>query len=193
MGSYTTRTVTTEEYKTLIQTIRNGYEEIDGTEHRPNPQVATILVAESNLGCRLSDVIKLRTDSIKQEENGRYVLDIVEQKTGKRRTFVVPRKVKEFLDAYAESKEIYNGNIFTITEQAVWKAVRQATAYLGMENVSTHSMRKRAALNLYEKSGYDIALVSQFLQHADTKTTQTYLRRNTQQMEQAIEGMVDLV
>ena len=192
MSHYTTRAIDDNEYKQLVQTIRHGYEDDNGVLHKPNPQVATILVAESNLGCRLIDIINLETDSITMQ-NGHYVLDIVEQKTGKRRTFTVPEAVKKFLDDYCTAMEIECGKMFKITEQAVWKAVRQATRYLGMENVSTHSMRKRAALKLYEKSGYDIALVSQFLQHSDTKVTQTYLKRNAKQMEDALECMVNIV
>ena len=192
MSQYTTRAIDDNEYKQLVETIRHGYEDDNGVLHKPNVQVATILVAESNLGCRLVDIINLETGSITMQ-NGNYVLDIVEQKTGKKRTFVVPKKVKQFIDDYCALMNVETGKIFSITEQAVWKAVRQATRYLGMENVSTHSMRKRAALKLYEQSGYDIALVSQFLQHSDTKITQTYLKRNTRQMENAIEGMVNIV
>ena len=122
MGRMTTRSLTDEEYKDIIETIRNGY--IDkGIEHRPNEQIATILVLEANLGCRIGDIIKLRTDSI-VKDGAFYKLNITEEKTGKKRTFIVPEPVRKYIEKYAKQ---YNrdGELFTITCQAVWKAIRQ--------------------------------------------------------------------
>ena len=192
MGRYVTRTIKTEEYKELIQTVREGYTDYEGVKHRPNKQLATILVLEANLGCRIGDIMNLTTDSI-INDGGIYKLNIIEQKTGKRRNFIVPKPVKTFIDDYIRDANIYTGPLFDIKAPAVWKQLRAVTAYLGLDDTSTHSMRKMCASNLYEKSGHDIEAVCEFLNHSSTQITRAYIKRSDAQLESAIEKCVNLV
>lgn len=192
MGRYTTNVTTEKEYTDIINLLKTGYIDNEGIKHRPNRQVATILVLECNLGCRLGDIIAMTTDSV-IKENGVYKLNIKEQKTKKKRSFIVPLPIVEYIEEWKKDNHINSGRLFDISEPAVWKALRAVTSYLGLENVSSHSFRKCAAQTLYEKSGYDVALVSQWLQHSNTAITQTYLKRNSRQMETAINCMVNIV
>ena len=192
MGRYTTLSLDKTNYKELIQTVREGYTDWDGVKHRPNKQLATILILEANLGCRIGDIMNLTTDSI-IDDGGIYKLNIVEQKTGKRRNFIVPKPVKAFIDDYIRDAKIYRGPLFDIKAPAVWKQLRAVTGYLGLDNVSCHSFRKMAACNLYEASGHDIETVREFLNHSSTKITQTYIKRSDAQLEKAIENCVDIV
>ena len=189
MGRYITNSIDEENYKLLIQTIRNGYTDKDGHKHRPNNQIANILVLEANLGCRIGDIIKLRTDSFLLD-GGIWKLNIVEEKTKKKRSFVVPAELKAFIDTISEGKD---GYIFTIKEPAVWKCLRQVTDYLGLENCSSHSFRKFAANVVYEKSGYDIEVVRSFLNHSSINTSRLYIRRTDKQMEDTLKSMVNIV
>ena len=50
-----TTALTTEQYKEIIQTMREGF-----CGCRPNERIATTLVLEGNLGLRISDIVKLR-------------------------------------------------------------------------------------------------------------------------------------
>ena len=186
MGRYVTRTLTDKEYHEIIKCIRDGY-----LDHRPNPQIATILVLEANLGCRIGDILNLRTDSF-VNDGGIWKLNIREQKTGKHRYFIVPKAVKSFIDKWIETQAITTGKLFSVTAQAVWKAMRQVTDFLEIENCSTHSLRKMAACSVYEKSGHDIEAVREYLQHSDTKITQSYIKRTDAQLERAIENSVNL-
>ena len=192
MGQYATRTLKPEEYKTLIETVREGYTDYDGVKHRPNKQLATILVLEANLGCRIGDIMKLTTDSI-IDDGGIYKLNIVEQKTGKKRCFIVPKPVKAFIDEYIREANLYRGPLFDIKAPAVWKQLRAVTAYLDLDNTSSHSLRKMCACALYEKSGHDIEAVCEFLNHSSTAITRTYIKRSDAQLESAIEKCVNLV
>lgn len=187
MGRMTTRSLTDEEYKDIIHTIRYGYMH-NGIEHRPNEQVATILVLEANLGCRIGDIIKLRTDSI-LKDGAYWKLNIIEEKTGKRRTFIVPAEIKKYIDNYA-TKYDRHGDLFTISCPAVWKAIRQVCEYLELENVSTHSFRKTCACRIYENTNHDIEAVCEFLQHSDIKVTRHYIKRSDAQLENAISKSV---
>ena len=188
MGSFVTRSITDDEFRAIVNTIRSGYVDNEGVTHMPNHQVADILVLEANLGCRLGDIITLRHDSFVLDGTI-WKLDITEEKTGKKRQFIVPQPIKEFIDKMNYGKD---GKLFGIAKPAVWKQVRNVTRYLGLKDVSTHSMRKFCANALYEKSGHDIELVCEYLQHANIKTTRRYIRRSDAQLEKAIMGIISI-
>ena len=192
MGRYTTKSIDERSYKELIETIREGYTDYDGVKHRPNNQLATILILEANLGCRIGDILNLTTDSIILDGSV-YKLNITEQKTGKKRCFIVPKPIKNFIDAYIREANLYRGPLFDIKAPAVWKQLRAVTAYMGLDDISSHSFRKFAANTLLERSGNNIEVVREFLQHASVITTQTYIRRSDSQMEEAINKMVNIV
>lgn len=191
MGRYTTRAIDNTEYEKLVKIIRIGYT-YNGVKHRPNDQIATILVLEGNLGCRIGDIIALRTDSFILD-GGIWKINIMEQKTGKQRCFIVPKPVKDFIDHYCECNGIREGRLFDIEAHAVRKQLRAATAFLGIEKCSTHSLRKKIACDLYEKTGHDIEAVCSFLQHSSINVTRSYIRRNDAQLEDAITGSVSIV
>ncbi len=186
MGRYRTVALTNDQYHDIIDCIRDGY-----LDHRPNPQIATILVLEANLGCRIGDILSLKTDSF-VKDGDIWRLDIVEQKTGKERYFMIPKAVKDFIDKWIEVQCITTGKLFTVTGQAVWKALRQVCDYLEIEKISTHSFRKKIASDMFNKT-HDIEVVREFLQHSSVTITQKYIQRSSKQVEDAIMGSIDLV
>lgn len=188
MGKFTCRACNETEFKKIIELLRNGYTGKNGIKHRPNNQIADILVLEANLGCRIGDIIKLRTDSFVCDNNI-WKLDIIEEKTDKKRTFIVPKPLKDFIDKIAAGKE---GKIFTVTEQAVWKQMRYITKELNLDKISTHSLRKYCAQKMYDQSGHDIELVCEYLQHSNASVTRAYLRRSDEKLEKAINDIIDL-
>lgn len=190
MGKYVTRTLTDSEYKDLVRVIRCGYE-YNKVVHRPNYQIATVLVLEANLGCRIGDIMELTTDSF-VKDGEIWKLNIVEQKTGKHRSFIVPQPIKAFIDDYCRCCGVKGGKLFTIGSRAVHKQLRAATAYLGLQNVSTHSLRKKVANDIYESTGHDIEAVCSFLQHSSINTTRAYIRRSDSQLEAAITQTVSI-
>lgn len=182
MGKYTTSIIDADTLKDIIMSVRNGYTDKEGVKHRPNPQVATILLLQANLGCRINDIIHMTKENVEYDGEA-WRLNLTEQKTGKKRYFIVPTPVKAIIDNYCENNHIESGRLFDISDQAVWKVMRQITAHLGIDNVSCHSFRKNAALRTYLDSGKDIAIVSQFLNHSNTATSLRYLKRTNKQMD----------
>ena len=178
-----TKALTTEQYMEIIQTMKEGF-----CGCRPNERIATILVLEGNLGLRISDVLKLRLCDIVRDGD-RYRLEVVEQKTGKRRIFTVPLVIRQYVENYCLRYHIKPSDIiFPITERAVQKQLSIVCDYLGYDGISTHSFRKWYATEIYRNSGYDIALVQRLLQHSSAATTQRYIGIEPQRIEQAIEG-----
>lgn len=192
MGRYVTKALNNSQFREIIETVREGYTDYDGVKHRPNIQLATILILEANLGCRIGDILNLTTDSIILD-GSIYKLNITEQKTGKKRCFIVPKPIKAFIDDYIRNANIYRGPLFDITAQAVWKQLRAVTGYLGLDDVSSHSFRKYAANALYETTGHDIEAVCEFLNHSSTAVTRAYIKRSDAQLESAIEKCVNII
>ena len=183
-----TKALTTEQYKEIIQTMREGY-----CGCRPNERIATILVLEGNLGLRISDILKLRLCDIVRDGD-RFRLEVVEQKTGKRRIFTVPLVIQQYIENYCLRNGIpKTETIFQITERAVQKQLGIVCDYLGYEGISTHSFRKWYATEIYKANGYDIALVQRLLQHSSAATTQRYIGIEPQRIEQAIQNHANLM
>ena len=183
-----TKALTTEQYKEIIQTMREGF-----CGCRPNERIATALVLEGNLGLRISDIVKLRPCDIVRDGD-RYRLEITEQKTGKSRVFTVPLVIQQYIENYCLRHGIQRTErIFPLTERAVQKQLAIVCDYLGYEGISTHSFRKWYATEIYKSSGYDIALVQRLLQHSSAATTQRYIGMEPERIERAIEGHARLM
>ena len=183
-----TTALTTEQYKEIISTMKEGF-----CGCRPNERIATALVLEGNLGLRISDILKLRPADIVRDGD-RYRLEIVEQKTGKRRVFTVPLVIQQYIENYCLRSGIGRKDlIFPITERAVQKQLAIVCDYLGYSGISTHSFRKWYATEIYKNNGYDIALVQRLLQHSSAAVTQRYIGIEPQRIEAAIEGHAQLL
>ena len=183
-----TKALTTEQYKEIIQTMKEGF-----CGCRPNERVATALVLEGNLGLRISDIVKLRLCDIVLD-GGRYRLEIVEQKTGKSRVFTVPLVIQQYIENYCLRNGLRRDErIFPLTERAIQKQLKIVCDYLGFEGISTHSFRKWYATEIYKNSGYDIALVQRLLQHSSASVTQRYIGIEPQRIEAAIQNHAQLL
>ena len=184
----TTKALTTEQYTEIIQTMKQGF-----CGCRPNERIATALVLEANLGIRISDIIRLRRRDIVQD-GGRYHMQIIEQKTGKKRIFTVPMVIAQYIENYCLRNNIGEHDlIFPITTRTVQKQLKLVCDYLGYEDISTHSFRKWYATEIYKNNGYDIALVQRLLQHSSASVTQRYIGIEPQRIEAAIEGHAQLL
>ena len=178
-----TKALTTDQYREIIQTMRDGF-----CGCRPNERIATILVLEGNLGLRISDILRLRLCDIIRDGD-RYRLDVTEQKTGKRRTFTVPIVLQQYIENYCLRNKVQSTEvIFPITERAVQKQLAIVCDYLGYEGISTHSFRKWYATEIYNANGHDIVLVQRLLQHSSAATTQRYIGIEPQRIENAIQN-----
>ena len=180
--------ITQEQYIKIIKTIREGF-----LSSRPNNRIAMALILEANIGIRISDILQLRLNNFIKDGN-RYRLDIVEQKTQKKRTFTVPNELMQYIRQYCIDNNIKSNEIiFTLTERAIQKHLKLACDYLGYEGISTHSFRKFFATNIYINNDYNIILVQELLQHSSPVTTQKYIGIGTKQLESAIKNNLNLL
>ena len=191
MGAYCTAIAETDQIKAIIKALESGYTH-NGIKHRSNYQIATMMRLQANLGCRIGDIVHLTMENIVYDGEA-WRLDMIEQKTGKARRYVIASPVKAMIDRWTEMKCIKSGRLFNIEEPAVWKQLRAVTSYLGYKNISAHSFRKAASLRVYLDSGKDIALTCQYLNHSSPTVTMKYLQRSSKQMDELLSKSAVLV
>lgn len=192
MANKKTRTLTTEEYKNIIETLKSNFT-YDGKEFRSNNRIATALVLQANLGLRIGDILKLRLNDIIRDGD-RYRLNIKEEKTDKERVFTVPTEVYNYIKMYCLENNIKpSAKIIDITERAIQKQLKIVCDYLEIEGISTHSFRKYFATQIYINSNYNIALVKELLQHSNTSITQKYIGIGSQEIEKALNEHICLM
>lgn len=182
--------LTEEQYKNIISTMRTGFVCPDGHIVKPNKKIATALTLEANLGLRISDILQLRLSAIIRDGD-RYRLNIVEQKTKKKREFTVPTDIYIYIQNYALENNINpDAKLFDIGERAVNKHLHLVCDYLGYEGVGSHSFRKYFATSIYVNNNYDINLVRVLLQHSSTVTTQRYIGLQNKNIEDALQNHI---
>lgn len=180
--------LTKEQYTDIIDTMRSGF-----SGFRANNRVATALILEANLGIRVSDIINLKLNDI-VKDGERFRLDITEEKTEKKRTFTVPTELYNYIKQYCIDNEIKsNERIFNITERTIQKQLKIVCDYLGYDGISTHSFRKFFATNIYLNNNYNIVLVQELLQHSSPSITQRYIGIGSKELEEAIQGNLNLM
>lgn len=192
-----TLAVTEEEYRKIIRTLEHGYKseciDKDGRtyhiKHRPNYRVAMALKLEYATGLRISDIVKLRQKDI-VKDGDKYRLDIVEQKTGKKRIFKINQRIYDAINEYCAERGIASDQcIVGGTTFSVQKQIKYVREYLGMERISSHSFRKGFAQKFYRLVDFDVVAVQKALQHKSATTTYTYLASGNKAFENALEQM----
>ena len=188
-----TRALTEEQYRKIITTINEGFVTAAGERVKPNSRIATALTLEANLGLRISDILHLTINQI-VKDGDRYRLDLVEQKTGKKREFTVPTEIYIYIQNYTLENNINpRARLFQITERTVQRHLKMVCDYLEYEYISTHSFRKFFASSIYKDNGCDINLVRVLLQHSSVVTTQRYIGVQPQEIENALQKHINLL
>ena len=188
MANKLTVALTRDQYEHLIELMHRG-----SCEFRPNDRIAAALVLEANLGLRIEDILQLRMSDIVRDGE-RYRLNLIEQKTQKKRTFTVPLPIYTYIERYCKDNSIVQDDvIFPITERNVQKYLAKVVDYAGYKNIGTHSFRKFFATQIYIDNNYNIVLVQQLLQHSSAATTQRYIGITSKEMESALLNHIDLL
>lgn len=186
-----TRPVTKEELFEIVNMLVEGFE-YKGQMVKSKDKIAAVVLSEANLGIRLSDVLHLTLESF-QKDGGVYYIDIVEQKTGKRRHLPVSSEFMNYIQAYAIRYKLNTKQrLFDFTDRYVQKYLRMVCYKLGYHNVSTHSLRKFYGTEIYKDNNYDIRLVQVLLNHSDVRVTQKYIGVDSQKIDTAINSHVVL-
>ena len=185
--------LTTEQYKKIIKIMMSGFVDEDQNIVKPNRRIATALTLEANLGLRIGDILKLRLSDIIRDGD-RYRLDIIEEKSGKKREFTVPLEIYAYIQNYALENNIRTtAKLFEISERAVNKRLQKVCKYLNLDGIGSHSFRKFFATTIYNNYRHNINLVRVLLQHSSIATTQRYIGLQSEEIEEALQNHIHLI
>lgn len=185
--------LTTEQYKKIIKTMMSGFVDENQNIVKPNRRIATALTLEANLGLRIGDILKLRLSDIIRDGD-RYRLDIIEEKSGKKREFTVPLEIYAYIQNYALENNIRTtAKLFEISERAVNKHLQKVCKYLNLDGIGSHSFRKFFATTIYNNNRHNINLVRVLLQHSSIATTQRYIGLQSEEIEEALQNHIHLI
>ena len=137
-----------------------------------------------NVGLRINDLLSITWEDIFKPGTRQFNEYFVpkEQKTKKVRQIFINKSfraaVKEYLKYVPNAK--LEGYVFTnrqgnrLSDASVDKLMKLLEKELGLENLSTHSLRKTFAYHMYMQT-QDISLVQEILQHSSVAVTRRYL------------------
>ncbi len=142
-----------------------------------------IFVFTCNSGLRISDVLKLNVEDVK---NKQYV-EIIEKKTGKYKRFPLNEKLKGLIKKYLlyERSRTYsitdNEPLFVgkkhcrLDRSQVYRFINDACKKVGLQgNYGTHSGRKSFGYHHYKKF-HDVALLQKIFNHSSPSITMRYI------------------
>lgn len=134
------------------------------------PQNRLIVRVMMHTGLRVSDVLLLRTDALKQR------MSVREAKTGKVRRVYIPSDLLSSILAQAGPEWAFPGRKPGThkTRQAVWRDIKRAAIAFRLPcNAAPHSLRKYYGVQLMQKYG-DLEKVRKVLGHENPETTMLY-------------------
>ena len=85
-----TTCITDDQFNRIINILHNGEKEI-----KSNEEMALILTLTGNSGLRIGDCLNLTLKSF-IKEGDTYRFNITEEKTGKKRTTLIPEEIERF-------------------------------------------------------------------------------------------------
>ena len=152
-----------------------------------------LFVLGTNTGLRISDILKLTIQDVK----GQFI-NITEQKTQKKNTIKINKKLKEAIKEFLNSLNGYNDDIVLfssrigvnrpISIRRAQQIIKDIAIKVGIaENINTHSLRKSFAYNVYKLSNNNIGLVMELLNHSKEIITLKYLCLIEEQKEDIID------
>lgn len=173
-----------DEYMTIITLCQKGftYKDESGIEHifRPNKQLAMTFMLQANLGLRISDVLKLKPSTFKNDK-----LEVIEKKTGKLQYRTINRNLKELIYEYALENNIKsNDYLIQVKVRAIQKQLSIIANYLNLTNISSHSFRKLFGVTVYNKTNGNIELLKELFNHSNISTTQRYIKVSQKQIDE---------
>ena len=133
-----------------------------------------------NSGLRISDILKLKVEDV----SNRDFIEIVEQKTGKRKRFPITEAYKEHLSEFIFDKRPEEWLFESqrkerpITRVQAYRIIRSACQKAGITTASgTHTLRKTFGYHFY-KEKKDVALLQCIFNHSSPSITLRYIGIN---------------
>ena len=139
-----------------------------------------LFVLGINTGLRISDLLKLKAEDVKDGS-----LLIREKKTGKIKECKLSDKVVKTLNQYIQNEICSTKSTYLfpsgkcpskpVGKIQIWRIIKQAAEACGIEgNIGTHTLRKTFGYWAYKK-GIDIYIIMNALNHSNPAVTKRYI------------------
>jgi len=160
---------------------------IKGNLKKRNPRDFLLFTLGINTGLRISDILKLKVEDVKdQAGNIREYLDLNEKKTKKQRLIYINDEVKSALEYFFKKTGIYDLDRYLfvsekseenkpITRIRAWQLLQSWCREVGIEGrIGTHTLRKTTGYQM-RMAGVAIELIQEVLGHQSISMTKKYL------------------
>lgn len=135
-----------------------------------------------NTGLRISDLIKLNRDDIRNQDGSmRSHISIIEKKTKKPKMFPITNGLYAELERYTRTMmpgqylfQSQKGENKPLGTSQAYRIIVEAGANIGIKNLGTHTMRKTFGYHHYQQF-HDVALLQEIFNHSSPTITLRYI------------------
>lgn len=167
--------VTTSDYMNFDSTLNKALKIMKTGK---NCKIGFLVVFGINSGLRISEILKLRHEDLKNDS-----ISLMESKTNKKRVIKLNDNIKKAYSLLLERKPDLDGFVFTSNQNTVFSKQyvnRKLKEMFGSKSlaISTHSLRKTFGRKVWENNNEtDKALLylSELFNHSSTAITKRYL------------------
>lgn len=189
----------------IVEPIRdlNRIQRIKGNlKRKKNPRDLLLFTAGINLGLRISDLLRLKVEDVKDRKGDiRDFIYITEQKTKKQRKIALNEGVKEALQIYFDKTGIYDLDQYLflneksrgnkpLTRVRAWQLINEWCREVGIkERMGTHTLRKTLGYQM-RKKGIAIEIIQAILGHSSAKVTSRYIGISDDELEEVSKSFI---
>ncbi len=160
---------------------------IKGNLKRRDPRNFLLFTLGINTGLRISDILKLKVEDVKENTGEiKEYLDLNEKKTKKQRLIYINAEVKSALEYYFDRTRLYDLDryLFTshkskinkpISRVRAWQMIQMWCKEVGVKGgLGTHTLRKTCGYQM-RMSGIAIEIIQEVLGHRNMQVTRRYI------------------
>lgn len=151
----------------------------------------TIFVFGIFTGLRISDILNLKVDDVK----GKLKADIVEKKTGKKRTLNLMQLTNQIIkylneEHDGESEWLFpspRDNTKHLASHQYYKIMQKTAESLDLDYIGTHTLRKTFGYTYYQKTK-DLASLMKILNHSSQSITLKYIGIEEEELQSSLDN-----
>lgn len=152
-----------------------------------------------NIGLRIGDLVKLKTDDVKDFDTNsiKATIYMKDNKTKKMNNFPIIPELALEIEQYIEGMGLKRGEYLfqsrkgsnkPITTDRAYMIIRNAGEEIGLKHIGSHTLRKTFAFWFYHRNNKDLALTMEMLNHSSPKDTIRYLGIDIDYKREALKG-----
>lgn len=129
-----------------------------------------------SVGLRISDILILRKEDLLKSH-----IDIVEEKTEKKKRVKIPGYLKKHFVAYANTLndgdyvvKSREGSNKPIHRSTAYRILREAAEHVNLTEIGTHTLRKTFGYHFYKQTK-NIAILMELFNHSEESITLRYI------------------